>query len=361
MCACSSSLLHCAGEGRNLSPAQLFSLLDKTGGRSKDVAYARPPSHYHQPPCGRGAWFFSAMESPVQTRYVRKGAGSVSQPLSFSTGDWKSDSGLSCCSATTRGVWIELICSMHESHSGSITGTVDQLSRLARCHLKEMASAIDELEHTKTADIARLTNDRVTVACRRLIRKEELSKKRMVSGSKGGSTTASKREATPYQNNETLEGDFACVLLSTERDEEGKKEESNKEERKEEVEKDTYENKALYRVREFSKGEGIIQSDADWFFWKCESNGWTNGGKPILDWKATLRAWQRARYLPSQKRADRNPNVRVIPPSPTQPETYSPNYQKYRPPPPEMTEEEFEKAREVARKAAAEFRQQMRK
>ncbi len=54
-------------------------------------------------------------------------------------------------------------------------------------------------------------------------------------------------------------------------------------------------------VREFARGEGIPDSDADWFFWKCEGNGWTNGGKPIRNWKATLRSWKQAKYLPSQK------------------------------------------------------------
>lgn len=41
--------------------------------------------------------------------------------------------------------------------------------------------------------------------------------------------------------------------------------------------------------------------DAEWFFEKCVGNGWTNGGKPIKDWKATVRSWRAARYLPSQK------------------------------------------------------------
>ena len=57
----------------------------------------------------------------------------------------------------------------------------------------------------------------------------------------------------------------------------------------------------LEEVREFAKGEGVSESDADWFFYKCEGNGWTNAGKKIRDWKATFRSWHKARYLPSQK------------------------------------------------------------
>ena len=46
---------------------------------------------------------------------------------------------------------------------------------------------------------------------------------------------------------------------------------------------------------------GLFPRDAEYFFSKCEGNGWTNGGKPIKDWKATLRAWKAQGYLPSQK------------------------------------------------------------
>ncbi len=46
---------------------------------------------------------------------------------------------------------------------------------------------------------------------------------------------------------------------------------------------------------------GLTCSDATHVFNKWEGNGWTNGGKPIRDWKATIRSWKAAGYLPSQK------------------------------------------------------------
>lgn len=46
---------------------------------------------------------------------------------------------------------------------------------------------------------------------------------------------------------------------------------------------------------------GLPNSDAEWFFYKNEGNGWTNGRAPIKDWKATVRSWKAAKYLPSQK------------------------------------------------------------
>lgn len=48
--------------------------------------------------------------------------------------------------------------------------------------------------------------------------------------------------------------------------------------------------------------EGLTEADARyvWNHWK--GNGWTNGGKPIKDWKATVRSWKYAGTIfPSHK------------------------------------------------------------
>lgn len=55
------------------------------------------------------------------------------------------------------------------------------------------------------------------------------------------------------------------------------------------------------QIEKFFAELSLPRSDAEWFFFKCEGNGWTNGGKRILDWKATIRSWKAGRYLPSQK------------------------------------------------------------
>lgn len=53
----------------------------------------------------------------------------------------------------------------------------------------------------------------------------------------------------------------------------------------------------------------LQESDAVWFFEKCQGNGWTNGGKPMKDWRATVRSWKAAGYLPSQRQpTGRGPN-----------------------------------------------------
>jgi hypothetical protein len=60
---------------------------------------------------------------------------------------------------------------------------------------------------------------------------------------------------------------------------------------------------------EFTKSLGLPDSDGESCYWKWEGNGWTNGNKPIKDWKATVRSWKAARYLPSQASAAFPPPV----------------------------------------------------
>ena len=72
----------------------------------------------------------------------------------FYTGDWKKDPNLSKCSAATRGIWIDLLCAMHENgRTGIITGTVVELAQMCRCSESEMSTALNELSRNKTAKI----------------------------------------------------------------------------------------------------------------------------------------------------------------------------------------------------------------
>jgi hypothetical protein len=191
--------------------------------------------------------------------------------IQFYPGDWLKDPRLSLCSPSARGVWIDLICAMHElDQSGQLCGTTEELSRLARCSTVELTHALIDLQNKRAADVTQRSGGWV-VANRRMKREAERRAKRVAAGSIGGSKAQAKREQTPYDNDIDI-------------DSEG----------------------ARKRVGEFARGEGIGERDADWFFFKCEGNGWTNGGKPIRDWKATVRTWWRASYFPSQRvRSDR--------------------------------------------------------
>jgi hypothetical protein len=54
-------------------------------------------------------------------------------------------------------------------------------------------------------------------------------------------------------------------------------------------------------VTEYFAALSLPVSDGEWFFAKCEGSEWSNNGQSIKDWKATVRSWKAAGYLPSQK------------------------------------------------------------
>jgi hypothetical protein len=90
--------------------------------------------------------------------------------LQLFTGDWLKDPQLSLCKPATRGVWIDLICAMHElDRSGELRGTSEQLARLARCSTVELAHALTDLQTTGAANI-RKRNSQIIITNKRMKR-----------------------------------------------------------------------------------------------------------------------------------------------------------------------------------------------
>lgn len=86
------------------------------------------------------------------------------------TGDWLKDPAVSFCAPATRGIWIDLICAMHESdRSGELRGTREQLARIARCSTVELDAALTDLQTSKAADVTD-RNGVVTLTNRRMNR-----------------------------------------------------------------------------------------------------------------------------------------------------------------------------------------------
>lgn len=87
----------------------------------------------------------------------------------FYPGDWMKDPALSMCGPATRGIWIDLLCAMHElDRCGEIAGTPEQLARLCRCSVSELQAALTELSTTRAAEIAWTDNTTVVVQNRRM-------------------------------------------------------------------------------------------------------------------------------------------------------------------------------------------------
>lgn len=187
--------------------------------------------------------------------------------MALYTGDWKKDPDLSLCSTSTRGVWIDMLCSMHDGHIGQVTGTPEQLARLCRCNAAEMQSALLELQATRAANVSE-RDGIFSVVCRRMQKAIALSKTRANAGSKGGANSK-QRQKRPDTDN-----DIECCRL----------------------------------IEEYCKEIGLPSTDGSACFNKWEGNGWTNRGEPIKDWKATIRSWKLQGYMPSQRQSGNGKN-----------------------------------------------------
>ena len=86
------------------------------------------------------------------------------------TGDFLKDPRLSLCAPSTRGIWVDLLCAMHDDNrSDEVKATIPQIARLCRATEEEAERAIAELNSTKTADVT-FCNGNVTVKNRRMKR-----------------------------------------------------------------------------------------------------------------------------------------------------------------------------------------------
>jgi len=54
-------------------------------------------------------------------------------------------------------------------------------------------------------------------------------------------------------------------------------------------------------LRSYAVEISLPDSDGDFFFDHMEEGGWTRSGQPIKDWRAAMRKWKAAGWLPSQK------------------------------------------------------------
>ncbi len=110
--------------------------------------------------------------------------------------------------------------------------------------------------------------------------------------------------------------------------------------------------KDLSEAVQYAKTKGISESDAEGFFDSMESGGWTRAGKPLKDWKAALRTWKRNGWLPSQKQQNgQGRYVKAKEKGPVYPKMSEGR---------EVSDEEFEKARRIARKEMARFKEQFK-
>lgn len=91
----------------------------------------------------------------------------------FYVKDWLSDPQLRLASASTRGIWIDLLCYMWSAPCrGKLNGTVHKMCQLGGCTEDEMNLFINEANFLKFADVI-ICNNELTVCNRRMVREEK--------------------------------------------------------------------------------------------------------------------------------------------------------------------------------------------
>lgn len=184
--------------------------------------------------------------------------------IAFYVGDWRKDMAVQSLSYHHRGIWFELLMLMHCSEdrgrlvlAGKPMPNVN-LARLLGLSEREATDAILVLLDAGVAS----RDESGALYSRRMVRENEIAAVRKQNGSKGGSKTQANREQKPDTDNED-----ECLKV----------------------------------VSDFCESIGLPRSDGEACYHKWQGNGWTNGGKPIKDWKATIRSWKAAGYMASQR------------------------------------------------------------
>lgn len=105
----------------------------------------------------------------------------------FYPGDWQHDAALRSCSVAARGLWIEMMCIMHQGEpygTLSLNGDaidVGQLARMVGASAKETTRWLSELESAGAFS----RNDDGRIYSRRMVRDERLRTSRAEGGPKG--------------------------------------------------------------------------------------------------------------------------------------------------------------------------------
>lgn len=115
----------------------------------------------------------------------------------FYPSDWRADPALRMCSIGARGLWMEMLCVMHEAEPrGSLLVNGNpvserQLAGLAGCSLKEVTGFIEELEAAGV-----FSRDNGAIYSRRMRRDDEKAERDKANGRNGGNP-ALKRGVNP--------------------------------------------------------------------------------------------------------------------------------------------------------------------
>lgn len=192
--------------------------------------------------------------------------------MKFDCGTWLKDPALTRCQPSTRGVWIDLLSVMHElDRSGVLRGTIEELSRFARCSTVQLTHALADFQTTGAADVTE-RNGVVTLICRRMQREHKARE-------------ANRLRAAKYREKQGSNDEPIDYYYGLERVEEEKG--SGEEPRRERFERPTIGDCEMYCSK-----IGLPVSQVAQFINYYESRGWKVGSSPMKNWQAAMRNWK---------------------------------------------------------------------
>lgn len=213
----------------------------------------------------------------------------------FYPGDWRKDPGVQSLSFEERGVWIELLCLMHESEepgkllAGGQPIPMDRLARLLGLSASYLEVIITSLITLNVAGRCEKTGALIN---RRMVRDREVSQVRSKSGVKGGNPNFVRGQPNPYYDNQ--KDNQLCNQKDNQKITPSSSSSSSSSElntlelsRKAKFTRPTIEEVAAYCLE---RGKGV---DPETWMDHYESNGWKVGKNPMKDWRAAVRTWEK--------------------------------------------------------------------
>jgi biotin operon repressor len=219
----------------------------------------------------------------------------------FYPGDWMKDPALRAVSLAARGLWIDTLCLMFESHRRGYlvhrTGapvSLDQLARMVGASGEEVQRLAQELED---CGVLSRTSDGVLYS-RRMARDEERRKQNAKNGSLGGNPKlvgkSDNQESNPRVNREPNQPSNRNPTPSSSTSSSSSPSGDQLEEESKPARGKRFVKPTLEEARAYCQERGSVIDPEEWWH-KNEAKGWLVGNPPtpMKNWKSNIITWEK--------------------------------------------------------------------